>query len=113
MRQTIKQLLQSAYREIDNLDADLLLSFVLAKPREYFLIHDNEFIDKISKNKFNKLVKKRKTGAPLAYLTGHKEFFGLNFLVNKHTLVPRPDTEIMVEEVIKLINSKQLTDNKL
>ena len=104
MRQTITQLLQSAYRKIDKLDTDLLLSFVLGKPREYFIIHGDETINAAITNKFNKLVKKRKTGVPLAYLTLHKEFFGLDFLVNKHTLIPRPDTEILVEQVIETIN---------
>ena len=113
MRQTITQLLQSACQQIDKLDADLLLSFILGKPREYFIIHNNEIISLANKNKFNKLVKKRKAGLPLAYITGHKEFFGLNFLVNKYTLIPRPDTEILVENVIDIINKKSETRNKL
>lgn len=108
MRQTIKQLLNAAYQQVDKLDADLLLSFVLGKPREYFIINDDKPISNITKNKFNRLVKKRKLGIPLAYITGHKEFFGLDFLVNKHTLIPRPDTEILVEEVIKKINNEKL-----
>lgn len=101
MRQTITQLLRSAYRQIDKLDADLLLSFALGKPREYLLTHENDPVESLIKNKFNKFVKKRKAGTPLAYITGHKEFFGLDFLVDKNTLIPRPDTEVMVEEVIK------------
>lgn len=113
MRQKILQLLQSAYQQIDKLDADLLLSFTLKKTREYFMIHEDGIVSDAARKKFNKLVKKRKTGWPLAYITGHKEFFGLDFLVNKHTLIPRPDTEILVEEVIKTIDNKQLTNNKL
>lgn len=113
MPQTIKQLLQSACRQIDKLDIVLLLSFTLAKSREYFFIHDDEIVSIAAQNKFNRLVKKRQSGVPLAYITGHKEFFGLDFLVDKHTLIPRPDTEILVEEAIKTRNKKLGAMNEL
>ena len=54
--------------------------------------------------KIGRLIAKRNAGVPLAYLTGHKEFYGLDFLVNKHTLIPRPDTEMLVQEVLNKIS---------
>ncbi|HBB37975.1 MAG TPA: peptide chain release factor N(5)-glutamine methyltransferase [Candidatus Magasanikbacteria bacterium] len=103
MQRTISYLLQVASTLIDRLDAELLLAHVLDKPREFLIAHDDEKIGIVATWQFRKLVKKRKNGIPLAYLTGHKEFFGLDFFVNKHTLVPRPDTELMVEEVLQEI----------
>ncbi len=104
---TIKTLLKQT-NNIDRLDAELLLAHVLKKPREYLLIHEKESVSVFTSLHFSYLTKKRKRGIPLAYLTGHKEFFGLDFLVNKHTLIPRPDTEILVEEVIKQIKQPPL-----
>ena len=97
--QTIEHLLKRAITHIDRLDAELLLAHVLGQPREFLISHSEEKIDTMTRWKCNKLIQKRKQGIPLAYLTGHKEFYGLDFFVNKHTLIPRPDTELMVELV--------------
>ena len=56
--------------------------------------------------RLKKLKKMRAAGVPFAYLTGHKEFFGFDFLVNKHVLIPRPETELMVELVIDRLKTK-------
>lgn len=113
MRQTIRQLLQTAYREINSLDADLLLSFVIGKPREYLFTHETDSIENTFQRKFKALVKKRKLDVPFAYLTGHKEFCGLDFLVDKNTLIPRPDTELLVEEVIKYLKKFENSEKSL
>jgi len=103
MSKTIQQLLQSN-KKIARLDAELLLAHVLGKSREWVLAHPDYEVCKVFKViKFLKLTRKRAQDIPLAYLTKHKEFFGLDFFVNKNVLIPRPDTEIMVEEVLSLI----------
>jgi len=113
MRKTIPQLLQLASRQINNLDAELILSHILGEPREYILSHPEKNVDLLTQLKFKKFLKKRANNIPLAYITGHKEFFGLDFVVNKHTLIPRPDTEILVEEAIKTINRQPTTGKTL
>lgn len=90
--------------DLDYLDTDVILSFVTEKNREYIFAHqDKELLDR-ELREFNKLVKRRQKGEPIAYITGHKEFYGLDFMVNKDVLVPRPDTELIVENVINVGN---------
>lgn len=93
--------------KLSKLDAELLLAHVINKSREFVISHHNDHLTNLQKFKYSRLEKKRVNGVPLAYLTGHKEFFGLDFLANKHTLVPRPDTEILVEEVVQDIKNKE------
>ena len=104
MTQTISQLIYKSILQIDRFDAELLLAHTLQKPREFIITYPEHKVSFFQKYKFLNLVKKRASGIPIAYLTGHKEFFGLDFLVNKYTLVPRPDTEILVESVLKEID---------
>ncbi len=105
---TVFTLLQTAKKSIDFLDAQLILSYILKKPREFFLSHPEYPVNFFQRLRFNTLISRRKKNTPLAYITGQKEFFGYDFYVNKHTLVPRPDTEILVENVLKNIkNSKK------
>ena len=83
------------------LDSELLLSHTINKPREYVLLN---FQAKITKNNFreyNNLLFRRKQGEPIAYITKKKEFWKSNFFVNKDVLIPRPETEIIVEQVLK------------
>ena len=99
MPQPITQLLQRASKIIDLQEAELLLSHVLKKPKEYIISHPETNVNFFASLKYKRLVKKRCKGLPIAYLIGHKEFFGLDFLVNKYTLIPRPDTEILIEQI--------------
>lgn len=87
------------------LDAELLLSYVLKKPVTFLLAHDDSMVGIWSVWKYKRLIHQRKKGVPVAYLIGHKEFFGLDFKVNRHVLIPRPDTEILVECVISYFKS--------
>lgn len=90
------------------LEAELLLSFTLKKPREFLLAHGEKKVNKREIFQFSKYLKKRNIGMPLAYITGHKEFYGLDFIVNKHVLIPRPETELMVDEALKIIDTKNI-----
>ena len=89
-----------------NLDSELLLSFVLNLSREKILINLQEKIDKKSFKKFRDLISRRKKKEPIAYITNKKEFWKNNFFVNKDVLIPRPETELIVEEILKLINKR-------
>ncbi len=90
------------------LDAEVLLSFVMKKPREYILTHPDQAISKPQFNKYKSFITKRVQGVPVSYITNKKEFFGNSFFVNKDVLIPRPSTETLVEEAIKLINEKDV-----
>ena len=88
------------------LDADCILEFVLNKNKTYFLLHGNEEIASENFNKICEAIAKRRTGLPIAYITGHKEFYGFDFIVTPDVLIPKPDTEILVELAINDIKGK-------
>jgi len=82
------------------LDIRLLLSFVLNKPTSYLLTWPDEKLTEQEFSQFHSLFEQRLTGKPIAYLIGYKEFWSLNFKVSTATLIPRPDTEVLVETVL-------------
>lgn len=91
---------------LDRLDAQLLLLHVLDKPasdRAWLLAHDSDLINAAALQRLDRLVKRRAAGEPLAYITGHKEFYGLGLLVDERVLVPRPDTETLVNWALELL----------
>ena len=95
-----------------NLDSELLLAKVLNLSREDLLIN-LEKIDIIHIKGFQKLLNRRRNKEPIAYIFNNKEFWKYNFVVNKYVLIPRPETEIIIDEVLKLTNinsSKQFLD---
>src|SRR3989344_9177116 len=105
----IREALTSAINKLKNkstspaLDAEVLLSYVLKKDKTYLYTHSGEKIFNTYLNPYLNLVKKRSQGWPVAYLTRHKEFYGLDFLVNKNVLIPRPETEGLVDFVLEKI----------
>ena len=95
------------------LDTELLLANVLNKSREELLTNLDENMDPNKLIKFIKLLKRRKRKEPIAYIFSRKEFWKYNFIVNRDVLIPRPETEIIIEEVLKLIrpnSSKYILD---
>jgi release factor glutamine methyltransferase len=103
---TIRQLLRNS--KLSPLDAEILLSFVLKKLKEYFLAHPEKKLSQQQIRKFNSLLLRRILGEPVAYLIGQKEFFGLDFLVDKNVLIPRPETEFLVEASLQQIRNNEL-----
>ena len=86
-------------------DADILIAHLLKKERSWLLSHsDFDFLP--YKNDFEAFVKKRSSGLPIAYLTGTKEFFGRTFYVNENVLIPKPDTETLVEHALNFAMEK-------
>jgi release factor glutamine methyltransferase len=87
------------------LDSEVLLCFVTKKTREFFYTYPDSRITTQQITKFKSLIKKRATHYPIAYIVKHKEFYNLDFYVNSHVLVPRPETELLVEETITLLKT--------
>ncbi|MFA6193556.1 MAG: peptide chain release factor N(5)-glutamine methyltransferase [Parcubacteria group bacterium] len=106
---TIQEIFKKAYIKysLSPLDAGILLSLAIKRPREYILAHPEKKLSAIQMKKFDSFCTRRSNGEPVAYVTGKKEFFGLEFLVNKNVLIPRPETELLVEHVLG-----KITDNK-
>lgn len=96
-----QQILKPMKNLSSHLDAEVLLCFILNKEKEFLYTHPEYQLTKKQTTEYTKLLKRRAKNEPIAYLVGHKEFFGLDFIVNKNVLIPRPDTEIMIEEVLK------------
>ena len=84
------------------LDSELLLSKVLSKDRNYILLNSKEIISKKYLSNFAQLIHRRKKGEPVAYLTNYKEFWKQKYFVNKDVLIPRPDTEVLIEETLEM-----------
>ncbi len=84
-----------------NLDCEVLLSNTINKDREYLILNLKQNLDKKYIDFFYNLIERRKKGEPVAYLINKKEFWKETFYVNKDVLIPRPDTEHLIEEVIK------------
>ena len=83
------------------LDARLLLEYVCGTDRNELIVHGDRPVMEKQERQYHELLERRESRIPLQYLTGEQEFMGLSFLVNKHVLIPRQDTEILVEEVLK------------
>ncbi|MEZ0151421.1 MAG: peptide chain release factor N(5)-glutamine methyltransferase [Candidatus Reddybacter sp.] len=86
------------------LDLEVLLCHVLDKPRSYLFTWPEKVLDQKSSEHFNDLFQRRANGEPIAYLTGEKEFWSLSLEVNATTLIPRPDTELLVETALSLLD---------
>ncbi len=84
------------------LDSDILLQKAIKKDRKYLILNPEE---KVKLNKieiFENLVKRRENGEPISYIINKKEFWNYNFFVNRDVLIPRPDSEILIEQVLKI-----------
>lgn len=106
---TILQLLTKYFHP----DGEFILAHVLKKPREFVIAHPEYRLNLVNVWHYKKFVRARKRNIPLAYITEHKEFFGFDFLVNKYTLVPRPDTEVLVELVLEELDQKKESEKIL
>ena len=84
------------------LKSRLLLQYILKKPRQYLIVYDNEEVGKKEQWEYFVNIEKLTKGVPLQHITHQQEFMKMNFYVNENVLIPRPDTEILVEEVIKI-----------
>ena len=90
------------------IDSEILLSSVLGKSREEILINLDKKINSRDIFSFKKLIERRSSKEPLAYILKEKEFWSKKFEVNESTLVPRPETELMLEKLIKIYKDKKI-----
>lgn len=88
------------------LDAKVLLLAALDKDEGYLIKNRDFSITNSEYSKFRRYIRRRKKGEPVAYIVGHKEFYGLDFKVNKNVLIPRPESELLVEETIKFLKTE-------
>lgn len=116
----IKELLKTSIEDLKNIDIDdanlkakILLAEVLGKEKEYLLIHDNDELEAKVIDTYNKMIERLKSGEPVQYILNKQEFMGLNFYVDKNVLIPQPDTENIVEEVIAITEVLKKTKNEL
>jgi release factor glutamine methyltransferase len=103
-----KKLLAKYNKQLPSKELDLLLALAWHKNIEYIYKHPEANISVATTKTFNKLARKRLAGWSMAYLKGYKEFFGYKFLVNKHTLIPRPDSELIVEQVLTYLKKSNI-----
>jgi release factor glutamine methyltransferase len=124
-RMTIKDARQNAYRKLSEawekqkktagpyaqkpdffLDIDVILQELLQVERSFLLAHNETKLKQKDIKRFFALIQKRSRGLPIAYIVGKKEFYGLSFFVSPHVLIPKPDTEILVEKALELAREK-------
>ena len=110
----IRTAINEAFLELKNkniksslLDSEILMSKVLNKKRDYIILNLEKNIDQKSLNFFKNLINERSRGKPIAYITGNKYFWKDEFKVDKNVLIPRPDTELIVEQILKIYKNKK------
>ncbi len=92
--------------ESPRLDAEVLLSHILGRERIYLYVHFDEPLEPAELARYREAIKQRVQRVPIAYIIGEKEFMGLTFKVTEDTLVPRPDTEILVQAAIERLRAR-------
>lgn len=90
-------------QQLSLLERRMLLEYVFDKPRAWFIAHDDELLEPLKKKQLQTLFKRRLAGEPMAYLIGQREFMGLDFHVTPAVLIPRPETELLVETAIRFL----------
>jgi release factor glutamine methyltransferase len=100
------KILNNSNIKFSELDSEILMSQAIKKDRKFIILNRQFKIEEGELNHFKGLIKQRSFGKPIAYLTGKKDFWKHEFEVNKDVLIPRPDTEIILEEVLKLFKNK-------
>ena len=111
LKDTIKkasQTLKNHNISSHELDAEVILANIMGVNREFFIINNNLNTPKNIISKYNLAIKRRIKKEPVAYITGKKEFWSENFEVNKKTLVPRPETELLLYKIINFFQNKRI-----
>jgi len=109
---TLAQALEQATRQLHRqdqaaLDAEVLLAHVLNKPRAYLRTWPEAELSEDQESQFRDIIRQRAEGRPVAYLTGQREFWSLTFAVTPDTLIPRPETELLVERTLALLPANE------
>ncbi|TCS41395.1 peptide chain release factor N(5)-glutamine methyltransferase [Reinekea marinisedimentorum] len=110
MSQTLAAALSAAQASgLDKLDAEVLLAHVLEKGRTYLIAWPEKQLTSEQNDRYSQLVQRRARGVPVAYITGMREFWSLPIKTSPATLIPRPDTEVLVETVLEKQNERPLS----
>ncbi|HOX11255.1 MAG TPA: peptide chain release factor N(5)-glutamine methyltransferase [Candidatus Moranbacteria bacterium] len=96
----IQEIIKKYSAKIDYIDLELILAHSLNKTREFILTYPEYSVNSRQNSIISKNIRRRVKGEPIAYIVGHKEFYGLDFMVNENNLIPRPETELLVDTVI-------------
>lgn len=91
-----------------SLDAEVILANILGVKRESLIINSQKNITQIDMKKYNKAIRRRINNEPVAYIIGKKEFWSESFFVNKSTLIPRPETELLIHKVARIYKNKKI-----
>ncbi len=107
---TIQELLKKWHKKVELTEIEILIAHELEKDRVFILAHPEHLLSFWQTFKIERSLKKREKNIPIAYLTKEKEFYGRAFFVNKNTLVPRPETELIIENVLEQIENSENKD---
>lgn len=120
VKKTIEKLLHDGINiikkgEYNNpyLDVQLILSYLLNRDKIYMILHKEEEVEDDIAKKYYEMVEKRNLGYPLQYMINSQEFMGLKFFVQEGVLVPRPDTETLVEKIINYVNNSDIKNKNI
>ncbi len=101
-----QDILKNKNIETSELDSEILMANVIQKDRRYVILNSNEELKEEHLKRFKNLIEKRSKKEPIAYLINKKEFWNFEFFVSRHTLIPRPDTELIVDQILKITKNK-------
>ena len=102
-----KNILQKNKIPNPQLDSEILLSNLIKRDKKHIILNPKELLNSEQLDKFKSLIERRKKGEPIAYLINKKEFWKDEFFVNKDVLIPRPDTELIIEQVLKIYSKEE------
>lgn len=97
--------IRQALAEYQNVEIEILLAHVLGKSKEFLFMSPARRLTRIQINRLTRMVGRREKGEPIAYILGYKDFYGLRFRVNRDVLIPRPETEGLVELALQALKS--------
>lgn len=99
--------IQETLKKYTDVEIELLLAHTLNKPKEFLYVHPETKLTATDQKKLVGFIARRRAGEPIAYILGYKYFYGLQFKVNKQVLVPRPETEWLVERALAIVKSRK------
>lgn len=102
-----ENILKQANIQDAHIKANILLQYVLKQTKQDLIINSEKIVEQSKVNEYNKCIQKLVEGLPVQYITNHQQFMALDFYVDENVLIPQPDTEILVEEAIKIVNQMQ------
>ena len=106
--QDASKILKNHHITSHQLDAEIILSNIMGVTREFLITNGQRNVSKDIMQRYNFAIKRRINKEPVAYIIGQKEFWSENFIVNKATLVPRPETEILIYKVVNFFKKKSI-----